>query len=97
MKRYVGYVEEIDWNTNSCKIRVPNVDGLNESAYIDPALMLLRQIRTATDALEIAEIPYHLQGLRIGDIVYCMDSEEEGDTYAILGFFGGTVNEEENV
>lgn len=92
MKRYVGYVEEIDWDTNLCKVRIPNVDGLQEIARIDPAMAILVQKKTQTADLEEASIPFHMQGLRLGDIVYCLDSEEENDTYTLVGFYGGTSN-----
>ena len=95
MKRYVGYVESIDWSTNTCKVRIPNVDGLAQLAYVDPAIALLRQVRTKNEDLEDADIPYHLQGLRIHDIVYCLDSEDEGDNYVIAGFFGSNIDDEE--
>lgn len=95
MKRYIGYVEEIDWNESTCKIRIPNVDGLEQLAYVDPAIALLRQIKTRNADLQEASIPYHLQGLRIHDIVYCLDSEDNCDNYTIVGFFGGNIDDKE--
>ena len=92
MKRYVGYVEEIDWDANMCKVRIPNIDGLQEISRIDPAMAILVQKKTQTADLEEADIPFHMQGLRIGDIVYCLDSEEENDTYTLVGFYGGTAD-----
>lgn len=94
MKRYIGYVEEIDWANNLCRVRIPNLDGLETLAYIDPVIALMRQNRTATQDLEEAAIPYHMQGLRLHDIVYCLESEEENDIYTLVGFYGGTAEEE---
>jgi hypothetical protein len=94
MQRYVGYVEEIDWDSNTCKVRIPNRDGLETLAYIDPAMALLRQIRTNNEDLQDADIPYHLRGLRIKDVIYLVDSESENDNYTVMGFFGGVVEEE---
>lgn len=93
MKRYIGYVETIDWEHNTCKVRIPNLDGLDGLAYIDPAIAILRQNRTPVEDLEDASIPYHLQGLRVHDIVYCLESGEENDTYTIVGFYGGVAEE----
>lgn len=93
MIRYVGYVEEINWEENTCKLRIPNRDGLDQLAYIDPAMALLRNLRTANAVLQDANIPYHLQGLRLKDIVYVLDPEDENDNLTILGFFGGVVEE----
>lgn len=95
MKRYIGFVEEIDWSDSTCKLRIPNLDGLAQSAYADPAIALLRQIKTKNADLEVADIPYHLQGLRIHDIVYCLDSEDEGDNFTIVGFFGSNIDDKE--
>lgn len=97
MKRYIGYVESIDWTENTCKLRIPNLDGLGVLAYVDPAIAMLRQLRTKTEDLIDADIPYHLQGLRIGDIVYCLLEKTSGEQVsdcAIVGFFGGTVENE---
>lgn len=90
MKRLIGYVESIDWKENTCRLRIPNIDGLEMMSYIDPAIAILRQRRTRNEDLQIADIPYHMQGLRIKDIVFCVDSEDESDKYTILGFYGGT-------
>lgn len=95
MKRYIGYVEEIDWETNTCKLRIPNVDGLDTLAYVDPTIAILRRLRTDKSNLQNADIPYHMQGLRLNDIVYCLDSESENDNYTIVGFYGGTNKKQE--
>ena len=31
MIRYIGYVESIDWEDNTCRVRIPNIDGLGKS------------------------------------------------------------------
>lgn len=90
MLRRIGYVEAIDWNENTAKIRIPNIDGFDESEYADPDLILLLQSRPSTTQLDTADIPYHLQGLRVKDVVYVLDSEDDGDHLAIVGFYGGT-------
>lgn len=93
MIRYIGYVEEIDWEDNTCKVRIPNVDGLSPSEYGIPDLRLLLPNRAKTKDLEKADIPYHLQGLRVGDVVYVLDSEDPNDNFTIVGFFGGVYKE----
>ena len=93
MIRYIAYVESIDWKDNTCRVRVPNIDGLGISAYQDPALRLLLPNRAATAALEKADIPYHLQGLRVNDVVYVLDSEDPNDNLSIVGFYGGVYKE----
>lgn len=93
MKRYIGYVESIDWENNQCKVRVPNVDGLDKLSYVDLGIAVLRQVRTKNADLENASIPYHLQGLRVKDIVFLVDSEDENDDYTIVGFYGGVSEE----
>lgn len=93
MIRYIGYVEEIDWKDNTCKVRIPNLDGLGVSAYNQPLMSMLLPNRPSTEALEKADIPYHMQGLRVNDVVYVLDSEDPNDTLAIVGFYGGTYEE----
>lgn len=90
MKRRIGYVESIDYANNTCKVRVPSLDGFDENFYRDNDLMNLRIIRTQDENLQEADIPMTLQGLRKGDIVYCIDSDVQNDNYVILGFFGAT-------
>jgi hypothetical protein len=94
MIRYVGYVETIDWENNTCKVRIPNVDGLAVPEYGAPALRLLLPNRAKTEHLEDADIPYHLQGLRVGDVVYVLDAEDPNDKFTIVGFYGGVYKEE---
>lgn len=93
MIRYIGYVEEIDWEDNTCKVRIPNVDGLGIDEYKDDFMRTLLPSRPDVDSLEKADIPYHLQGLRVGDVVYVLDSEDPNDNYAITGFYGGVYKE----
>lgn len=93
MIRYIAYVESIDWKDNTCKVRIPNIDGLGMSAYQDPALSLLLPNRPPTRDLEKADIPFHLQGLRVNDVVYVLDSEDPNDNLAIVGFYGGVYEE----
>ena len=93
MIRYIAYVESIDWKENTCRVRVPNLDGLGISAYQDPALRLLLPNRPKEKDLELADIPYHLQGLRVKDVVYVLDSEDPNDNLAIVGFYGGVYEE----
>ena len=92
MQRRNAYVESIDWSENECTVRVPNLDGFDDAAYSDADIAVLLQGRCGTGQLEHADIPYHLQGLRVKDVVYVIDSEDENDHLAILGFFGGTYN-----
>lgn len=94
MIRYIGYVESIDWETNICKVRVPNIDGLGTSAYKPQFMSGLLPNRPPVEFLQDAEIPYHLQGLRVGDVVYVLESEDSNDNYAIVGFYGGVYKEE---
>ena len=89
MRRYIAIVEEIDWTSNTCKVRVPNLDGLEKLASMDPGIAILRQMRTKTADLQTACIPYTLQGLRLQDIVYVLDSEDPNDNFTITGFYGG--------
>ncbi len=93
MTRYVGYVESIDWKENTCKVRIPNLDGLGISAYQSPFLRNLLPNRPPTESLEDADIPFHLQGLRVGDVVYVLDSGDPNDRFAIVGFYGGVYEE----
>lgn len=93
MIRYIGYVESIDWEDNTCRIRIPNVDGLGMSAYGTPFMRDLLPNRAKTEHLEKADIPYHLQGLRVNDVVYVLDSEDPNDNFTVLGFFGGVYKE----
>lgn len=93
MIRYIGYVEEIDWEDNTCKVRIPNLDGLGISAYNNPLLRALLPNRPSTDDLKTADIPFHLQGLRLHDVVYVLDSEDANDKLAIVGFYGGVYEE----
>lgn len=90
MKRYIAIVEQIDWSTNTCKIRVPNRDGFGVDSYQPNNLVILRQIRTKTNDLQNADIPRHLQGLRVGDVVLCLDAESQNDNPLILSYHGGT-------
>ena len=90
MERRVAYVESITWSTNKCKIRIPNIDGLSVADYSDPDLISLLQGRSKTADLEDADIPYHLQGLRVNDVVYVLESEDANDSPVIVGFYGGT-------
>lgn len=93
MIRYVGYVEEIDWINNTCKVRIPNIDGFGVGDYSNPYIAQLLPNRPAVETLEDANIPYHLQGLRVHDIVYLIDSEDENDNLTIVGFYGGVYKE----
>lgn len=93
MIRYVGYVESIDWENNTCKVRIPNRDGLGQLAYASPFLRNLLPNRPDTDSLEDADIPYHLQGLRVKDVVYVLDSEDVNDNLTVVGFYGGVYEE----
>lgn len=90
MKRRIGYVESLDFINNTCRLRIPSLDGFDENFYRDHNLMNLRIIRTPDSQLKNADIPMTLQGLRKGDVVYCIDSELVNENYVILGFFGGT-------
>ena len=92
MVRRIAYVESIDWSENECRVRVPNLDGFEESTYSDADIAALLQGRCSADQLEHADIPYHLQGLRVHDVVYVLDSEDSNDHLAIVGFYGGTYN-----
>lgn len=92
MKRYVAIVEQLDWDKNTCKIRVPNRDGFGEADYQINDIVILRQIRTATSNLQNAEIPRHLQGLRKGDVVLCIDAQSQNDNPIIVSYHGGTAN-----
>ena len=93
MIRYIGYVESIDWNENTCKVRIPNLDGLGVSEYKPDFMRNLLPVRAKTEALEDADIPFHLQGLRVNDVVYVLDSEDPNDRFTIVGFFGGVYEE----
>lgn len=93
MIRYIGYVEKINWEDNTCYVRVPNVDGLGVAAYKPSFMRNLLPNRPHTESLEKADIPYHLQGLRVNDVVYILDSEDPNDNYTIVGFYGGTYEE----
>ena len=93
MIRYVGYVESIDWEENTCKVRIPNLDGLGISAYKTDFMRNLLPNRPPTNALEDADIPFHLQGLRVKDVVYVLDSEDPNDRFTIVGFYGGVYEE----
>lgn len=90
MERRIAYVESIDWAENECTVRVPNLDGFNDSAYSDADIAVLLQGRCLDTQLEHADIPYHLQGLRVKDVIYVLDSEDSNDHLVIVGFFGGT-------
>lgn len=90
MKRYIGYVERIDVLNNTCKVRVPNRDGFDDHFYTESGLLRMQIIKTPTDALDDADLPISLQGIRVGDIVYCLDSEEPNENLTIIGFYGGT-------
>ena len=92
MVRRIAYVVSIDWANNECTVRVPNLDGFNTDAYSDTDLASLLQGRCSDAQLEHADIPYHLQGLRLNDVVYVLDSEDENDHLAVVGFFGGTYS-----
>lgn len=92
MIRRIAYVESIDWSENECIVRVPNLDGFDESAYADADIAALLQGRSAIAQLEHADIPYHLQGLRVHDVVYVLDSEDSNDHLVVVGFYGGTYN-----
>lgn len=96
MIRRIGYVEQIDWESNTCKLRVPNLDGMAVSEYGTEYLRMLLPNRPSVESLLDADIPYHMQGLRVHDVVYVLDSEEDNDNFAIIGFFGGTYGEEGN-
>lgn len=93
MIRYIGYVEEIDWKGNTCKVRIPNLDGLGISEYKPDFMRLLLPNRPSTESLEDADIPYHMQGLRVHDVVYVLDSEDPNDKFTIVGFYGGVYEE----
>lgn len=93
MIRYVGYVEEIDWESNTCKVRIPNLDGLGKDEYRDSFMSMLLPNRPPIEALQDADIPYHLQGLRVHDVVYVLDCEDPNDNLTIVGFYGGTYEE----
>lgn len=94
MIRYIGYVESIDWEDNTCRVRIPNTDGLGKSAYSTPYLRALLPNRPDVESLQKADIPYHLQGLRVHDVVYLLDSGDENDNLSVIGFYGGTYEEE---
>lgn len=94
MIRYIGYVESIDWEDNTCRVRIPNIDGLGKSSYNTPYLRALLPNRPEVESLNIADIPYHLQGLRVHDVVYLLDSEDANDNLAVIGFYGGVYEEE---
>jgi hypothetical protein len=89
MRRYIAIVEEINLVDSTCKVRVPNLDGLEKLASLDPGIAILRQMHTSTNDLQTAAVPYHLQGLRLKDIVFVLDSEDDNDNYTITGFYGG--------
>lgn len=93
MIRRIGYVESIDWEDNTCRVRVPNLDGLGVAAYGVPFLRTLLPSRPDVESLEKADIPYHLQGLRVHDVVYVLDSEDPNDNLTIVGFYGGVYEE----
>lgn len=93
MIRYIGYVEEIDWKENTCKVRIPNLDGLGILEYKPDFMRLLLPNRPSTESLEDADIPYHMQGLRVHDVVYVLDSEDPNDKFTIVGFYGGVYEE----
>ena len=95
MIRRIGYVEQIDWEENTCKIRIPNLDGMAKDEYGSEYLRMLLPNRPEVEDLQNADIPYHMQGLRVHDVVYVLDSEEPNDNYVIVGFFGGTYGEED--
>ena len=91
MERHIGIVDEIDWTTSKAKIRVPGRDGfLNADSYQVTDSLLMRQVRTATDNLQLADIPRHMQGIRVGDIVLCLDDGIQNSDMIMLGFFGGS-------
>ena len=93
MIRYIGYVESIDWEDNTCRVRIPNIDGLGKSSYNTPYLRALLPNRPEVESLNIADIPYHLQGLRVHDVVYLLDSEHANDRLSVIGFYGGVSEE----
>jgi hypothetical protein len=95
MIRRIGYVEQIDWEENTCKIRIPNLDGMAKDEYGSEYLRMLLPNRPEIEDLQDADIPYHMQGLRVHDVVYVLDSEEPNDNYVIVGFFGGIYGEED--
>jgi len=96
MIRRIGYVEEINWKDNTCKVRIPNVDGMAKSEYGSEYLRMLLPNRPEIGDLMDADIPYHLQGLRVHDVVFLLDSEDANDNFTIVGFFGGKYGEEDN-
>ena len=76
MKRYVGIVESINWDTNLANVRVPSRDGFSDTSEYQITDLLNRVvIQTQTDDLQEAAIPRHLQGIRVGDVVLCADPE----------------------
>lgn len=90
MRRYIGYVERVDIANNTCQVRVPNLDGFDAETYNSLGLSRMVLTSTPTDNLRDADIPMHLQGIRVGDIVYCLDSEVANENFQLMGFFGGT-------
>ena len=50
----------------------------------------MRITSTAVKDLREADIPMHLQGIQVGDIVYCLDSGDANENFQLMGFFGGT-------
>lgn len=93
MKRYIGVIEEIDWKTNSCRVRIPSKDGIGILATTDIGFAIMNQLLTQTKQLQIGKIPFTLRGLRVKDIVLVIDSEDINDDYAVIGFYGGTYEE----
>lgn len=90
MRRYIGYVEDLDIKANTCKIRVPNLDGFDADTYAQIGMSIMRITSTAIKDLREADIPMHLQGIQVGDIVYCLDSGDANENFQLMGFFGGT-------
>lgn len=93
MRRYVGIIEEIDWSINKAHVRIPNRDGFSEeSTYQLPDLMNQQLKRTPTASLQHGDIPRHLQGLRVGDIVLCIDAEYVNDDLLIISYHGSNIS-----
>lgn len=90
MRRYIGYVELLDVKANTCKVRIPNLDGFDAAMYGQLGLDIMQITSTPTQNLRDADIPLHLQGIQVGDIVYCLESGDANENLQLMGFFGGT-------
>jgi hypothetical protein len=65
MIRRIGYVEQINWDENTCKVRIPNLDGMAKDEYSSEYLRMLLPNRPEVEDLQDSDIPYHRQGKNV--------------------------------